>query len=156
MAASAPTIAPDKNAAELDRLAELFMAHAPATIPPERLAIACYKKATAFLAVRDKIRSGEINVEPTKEAKGVQLSTCSAPNLKKSHPLNLVSQRFGNLDRVNRIKLWLDKNPTPERDPSDLVPRLQREFPDLEWGVAEINVAREVFPHYCPAAASKN
>ena len=127
----------DKINVELDELAfriySEMVAKQPANIAAERLALASYRKAESFLSVRGRVRSGELEAtEPT----GPQLADCSAPNLKKTHPHNLVSQRFGDLKRVEQIKAWLDKNPTAET------------YPELDWDVPTTNVARTIFPAY--------
>jgi hypothetical protein len=74
----------------------------------EKLAVECYREAEEFLAV--KKRGGE----PTKkDAEDSLLADCCAPNLRRTHPHNLVSRRMGDINKVNRNKVWLYKNPTP-------------------------------------------
>ena len=121
----------------------------------EREAIESYRKAESFLAIRRRVKSGELK---PKEPDGPQLADCCAPNLPRTHPHNLVARQFtdrktgaviaGDIARVNRIKQWLDRNPTPETNPDELVHRLGREFPDLNWTLVEINTARAIFPAY--------
>ena len=135
---------------ELDSLAfDIFarrIAAQPINRNAEHEALEAYRKAEAFITVRDSVRSGAL--VPAKLS-GPQLCDCSAPNLKRTHPHNLVSQAFGDLAKVNRIKAWLDKNPTPESDPSELVVKCNREFPELGWDLPAVNTARAVFPAYC-------
>lgn len=107
-----------------------------------------YRQADAFLAVRAQAREGKLS--PDKPA-GPQLADCSCPNVKPTHPLNLVSRRFGDLQRVNRIKAWLDRNPTPQDEPDELTARLNREF-GLDWDTPQVSLARATFGAYCPAA----
>lgn len=148
-------MAPDKTTVagdDRDDLAfQLFAARA-AVLPPgragERHAEDAYRAADAFLRV--KARAGALVAE---KPAGPRLADASCPNQKPTHPLNLVSQRFGDLARVNRIKQWLDRNPTPEREPEELTARLNREF-GLDWDTPQVGLARQVFPAYCPA--SKN
>ena len=76
-----------------------------------------------------------------------------APNLKPTHPLNMVSKRFNlpgdgakeseieaakvkALDRVKQIHNRLSKDSSLEA------------LPEYDWGKAEVNTAREVFPAY--------
>jgi len=136
---------------DLDELAFAIFAARIAAHPSKRggeaEAVDSYQKAEAFMAVRAKAQAGELK-RPAQVA-GSKLCDVFCPNLKKSHPHNLVSAKYGNLDKVNRIKLWLDKNPTPETDADELPPRLQREFNDLEWDLPTINTARAIFPAYC-------
>ena len=140
---------------ELDRLAfEIFaagLAARPIHRGAEQEAIASYRAAESFLAVRQRVRAGELKtVAPT----GPQLADVSAPNLSRTHPLNLVSREFGSLSRVQTIGTWLANNPTPEKEPEQLLTRLNRQFPDLSWTLPMVNTAREIFPDYC--AGSKN
>lgn len=138
---------------DLDDLAfQLFTARAaahPGQRTGERDAIQAYREAEAFLAVRKKLKAGELKATVPE---GPQLADCSAPNQKRTHPHNLVSQRFGDLAKVNRIKQWLDRNPTPENEPEQLLQKLSHEFPDLGWDMPTVNVARAIFPAY----AAKN
>lgn len=145
--------------AELDELAFRIYSQKAASHSArrggDREAIDAYKQAEAFLAVRAKVRAGEMK---TVSAAEDLLADCSAPNLPETHPLNLVSRRFGDIAKVRRINDWLEKNPTPERDTEELVSRFRRAFPEVNWSapshgeaLAVINVARAVFPVYCTA-----
>lgn len=148
----------DEPNKELDALAfEIYskrVASHPVKGGGERDALDSYRKAEAFLAVRKKVRAGETK---TKELDGPELCDCCAPNLPRNHPHNLVAKLYtdrkgtkipGDITKVNRILAWLNKNPTPESDPEELVSRINREFPDLDWKEAEINTARAIFPSY--------
>lgn len=142
-------MAGEKSTNELDDKAfELYremVAKSPTGRGGEQQARAAYMKAESFLKVRDAIASGAM--KPSK-SEGPALADCCAPNLHRSHPYNLVSQRFGDLSKVNKIKLWLDKNPTPERDPEELVGRVKDAFPELSWDTPAINTARAIFPQF--------
>lgn len=133
---------------ELDAFAfEIFkqsVANSSVNRGGEQHARAAYAKAGAFLAVRDRVRAGEVKTVND----GPKLCDVCAPNLRRSHPHNLVSQRFGDLNKVNRISKWLEQNPTPESDPEELVTRINREFTDLSWDMPTVNTARAVFPEY--------
>lgn len=133
---------------ELDELAfEIYSKRVAASNRSgEQLAVASYRDAEAFLAVRAKARNGSLESKTADES---GLCEVSAPNLKRTHAHNLVSQRFGDLAKVNRIKVWLDRNPTPESDEGELVAKLNREFPELSWDLPTVNTARAIFPAYC-------
>lgn len=144
---------------DLDRLAfELFLHRAGGTRrASEREALVAYRQAEAFLAVQEKVKAGLLT--PT-EPDGPQLADCCCPNLPRTHPHNLVAKVHtdrkgvetpGDLAKVNRIKKWLDKNPTPEGEDEQtyFINRLNREFSDLGWTVAQVGVARAIFPAYC-------
>lgn len=143
-------MAENKTNPELDQFAfEIFkqaVASSPASRGGEQQAMAAYRKAEAFMAIRDRVRSGDTK---TVKPDGPALTDCFAPNLKRSHPHNLVSQKFGDLAKVNRISQFLDKNPTPENEPDELVSKINREFPELSWDLPTINTARAILPAYC-------
>lgn len=149
--------------AELDDLAFKIFSQAVATAPGrrggEREALESYRLAEAFLAVRRKVKSGEAKPKPKD---GPELASCSAPNLPRYHPHNLVARQVtlrvkgaptgtyqGDLAKVQKINEWLDRNPTPEQSPEELVPRLANAFPELAWDLETINLARAIFPAYC-------
>ncbi len=137
--------------AELDKLAfEIFSKRAATRPAGEQAAVESYKAAEAFLAVRAKVQTEGI----ASAVDDSPLSDVSAPNQPPTYPLNLVSRKFGDLERVKKIAKWLEQNPTPE-DPSYLFASFKRAFPDLHWQCATeaetlglFNVARAVFPHY--------
>ena len=143
---------------ELERMAfELFKGRASITRRGSEMdARLAFKQAEAFLDVQERIRAGELTVA---EPEGPQLANCCCPNLPRSHPHNLVARLHtdrqgvetpGDLAKVNRIKKWLDKNPTPEDEDEQraFLNRFKREFSDLGWDVAQVGVARAVFPGY--------
>jgi hypothetical protein len=120
----------------------------------EREALAAYAQADAFLSAREKIKTGKV-----KQIEEVQtMADCSAPNLPRTHPLNLIAQTYtdrrtgkqypGDLAKVKQIKAWLDKTLTPNVNPEELAERLAADFPELRWDLPTINVARAVLPHY--------
>lgn len=114
---------------------ELFTARRAANsrTMPEFIAVESFRDAEAFVSVSARRANGE-SVE--KMGKQSPLDDCSAPNLKKTHPLNMVSQRFGNPDlkQVRTIAAVLKADPTLDT------------YGDLEWSAAEVSVARQVFP----------
>lgn len=129
--------APEKtNPEQLEKYAfHLFSARSAANQRrgTEALAIEAYRDAEAFIAVTNRVRSGE---QSTAKPTGAILSEVSAPNLKPTHPHNLVSQRFGNLKRVRDIADKLEKNPNLDT------------FDELDWGPQEVKLARIIFPAY--------
>lgn len=145
----------DKTSSELDDLAfRIYSERVAAGRGGEAVAIDSYRKATDFVTVRDKMRTGQLSAA---KPEGVQLAECCAPNLDRNHPLNLVAKVFtdrkgasfpGDISKVRRINKWLSENPTPESDPEELVPRLSQSFPELGWNLPTINTARAVFPNY--------
>ena len=133
----------------VEDLAEKYAIAAQSARPqldPRQTAIAGFRAAEAFLAVRDMHREGKLTTE---KAKGPQLADCCSPNLPRTHPYNMVSSRFGNLDRVAKVKAWLDSHPNPESEQEQLIPDLNRAFPEISWDLATINLARSIFPAYC-------
>lgn len=96
----------------------------------------CFRDARAFIDVSQKIADGEMSIELPK---GPQLADCCAPNLKPTHPVNMVSQRFGNLQRVKEINARLEANEKLET------------LEEYDWGIPEVNSARNLFPKFCSA-----
>lgn len=132
---------------ELDELAFRLYAEriskSTAQVNGEQLTGWAYRKAQEFISARDKIKAGDKAL--TRESK---LADASAPNLKKTHPLNLVSQRFaeenGGEDRVlNRIKDalgWLRDHPRSDENPIA--------YEGMDWDVPTTNLARTILPIY--------
>jgi hypothetical protein len=137
-----------KSASEVDSLAfEIYskrMAHPGPKRAASFEALEAFKQAEEFIAVRAQVKSGALKTE---EPEGPQLAACYAPNLKRTSPYNLVSFKWGSIDRVNRVLSWLEKNPTLD-DAEDLVHRFNSQFPELGWTLAEVSVARTIFPAY--------
>lgn len=125
----------------LERYAFGLFVHRSASIQrrsAEQMTIECYRDAKAFVETSRQIISGEIDA---KKEEGPQLSDVCAPNLKPTHPLNMVSKRFNPnpaaaFDRIKLIHNRLVKDPTLET------------IAEHDWGKAEVNTAREVFPAY--------
>jgi hypothetical protein len=140
---------------ELDSLAfELFSKRAVhGRRSGEREALDAYKQAECFLATKKKLRNGELKKDTAQV-----MSECSAPNLPRNHPLNLVAGVYtdrrsgkqfpGDLGKVKRIHAWLQQHMTPDVNPEELVAALATDFQDLNWDLPTINIARAVFPTY--------
>jgi hypothetical protein len=108
------------------------------------LAIQCYRDAATFHEISQLY---ELDALETDKPAGPQLSEVSAPNLKKTHPHNLVSRRFGDLKKVREVNAWLKANPTAET------------YEDLEWDAPTTKLARILFPEFIvdekPAALAR-
>lgn len=138
---------PKPDAIEIDELAfRLYsdrIANLPAQSSGEAAAGWAYRKAVEFLAVRDRVKAGD--TEATAESK---LADVSAPNLKPTHPHNLVSQRFAErnggeakvLAAIREIHQWLLSHPRSDESPVA--------YEKLDWDVPTTNLARVLIPHY--------
>ena len=113
------------------------IAKMPAQVNGEESSRWAFRKAEDFLTIRERIRAG---TESTKAPEGPQLAEVSAPNLKPTHPHNLVSNRFGNLAKVREVKDWLDKHPRSDESPVAYAP--------LDWDAPTTNLARVLLPNY--------
>lgn len=102
----------------------------------EQVVKQCFRDARKFLDVAAKIATGEIDSTP--EPVSI-LSPVRAPNLKPTHPHNMVSQVHGNLNRIKQIHDMLKADPTLAA------------VPDLDWGQPEVALARTIFPEYVKA-----
>lgn len=156
--------APATPVADLDEMAFRIFSQRAAMLGRKLTdadAVESYRLANAFVAVREKFHTGELT---PKAPAGPRLADCCCPNQPRNHPHNLVAalytdrksgyQSKGDPERVKRIADWLDRNPTPESNPDELVHRLSREFPDLGWDLPQINTARQIFPFYAKQAVA--
>lgn len=144
------------DTSEIDELAfRLYaerIAKMPAQVNGEESSKWAYRKAADFIAIRDRIRDGESTAE-----RKTKLSEVSAPNLKPTHPHNLVSQRFCDanggeekvLARVKAINAWLLAHPRSDENPVAL-DQLDRFDPStrFDWDVPTTNLARVLLPNY--------
>ena len=132
---------------ELDELSFRLYAERIAKMPAqaggEEASRWAYRKAADFLAIRERIRDGE----PVAEAKA-RLADVAAPNLKKTHPHNLVSQRYCDdnggeqkvLAAIRDIHNWLLSHPRSDESPVA--------YDKLDWDVPTTNLARVLLPNY--------
>jgi hypothetical protein len=127
----------NQAAASVEQLATRLFADRTARNPSgratEATVLACYRDAETFMQTMAKIQAGELS--PSTPA-GPQLADASCPNLKPTHPLNMVSSRYGNLKRVQDLHAKLEADPKIET------------IDELDWGKQEVLTAREVFPAY--------
>lgn len=118
----------------------------------EREAIEAYRQAALFMSVRDKHRKGGL-----KEKEDSPLSPACAPNLPKTHPINLVAKQHtdrrgvktaGDLTKVREIHSWLSTHLKPDTDQDEFLAEFSAAFPNLNWDMPTVNVARAIFPDY--------
>lgn len=129
---------------EVDELAfRLYaerVAGQPAQANGEASAAWAYRKAEDFVAVRERVKSGDTQVLAVS-----RLADVSAPKLKRTHPHNIVSQRYaaenGGEQRVlallKEIHTWLQQHPAADA-----------QYDQLDWDAATTNLARNIIPHY--------
>ena len=100
-------------------------------VNPRQLAIDCFRDATVFVAAAQEVQSGnaDLFIEETNP-----LDLAYAPNLKRTHPINLMSRAWGNLQKVQAALADLDAHPSAEF------------YEPYGWGKPEINQARALFP----------
>ncbi len=126
----------DYESNELKRVSiELFAASfamAGGRINAEALSDASINAAQVFLARFGQFKAGKVVFDRLEDA----LADCHAPNLRQSHPVNLVSRKYGKLDRLAEIWSQLEKLPESANEFS--------EFP--EWKRGEITTARTLIP----------
>ena len=98
---------------------------------PNQLAIHCFRDAKAFLAITEQLVAGEIdlNVEDSNP-----LDSAFAPNLKRTHPINLMSRSWGDIKKVEAALAELEANPAADV------------YEPYGWGKPEVNQARVLFP----------
>src|SRR5688572_2646888 len=107
-----------QDTTELDELSFRLYAERISKMPAgaggEAAAAWAYRKAEEFVAVRSRVQAGE-----SPSLVESRLSEVSAPNLRPTHPHNLVSRRFSEtnggeakvLARIKAICDWLGKHP---------------------------------------------
>lgn len=100
-------------------------------ISPKQLAIECFRDATAFTQVAEDIATGDVDLNSEDDN---PLDVAYAPNLKRTHPVNLMSRTWGDLEKVREVINDLDANPAVES------------YELYEWGKPEVNQARYLFP----------
>jgi hypothetical protein len=100
-------------------------------ISPRQLAIECFRDATIFTDVAEDVATSGIDLI-TEDSN--PLDVAFAPNLKKTHPINLMSRTWGDVNRVEQALADLDANPGAEQ------------YEPYGWGKPEVNQARALFP----------
>lgn len=98
----------------------------------ESVAVDCFRDAEAFMSVAKKARAGRL----PKRDDDSPLDFVRAPNLPRTHPVNLTSRAHGDLKKVQEVNEWLLQNPEA------------KEYSPLGWGQDEVTKARLIFPVY--------
>ena len=104
----------------------------------DQKAMHCFRDAAAFLKVADKISSGQLDLESIDNN---PLDEAYCPNLKKTHPVNLMSRHWGSVKKVTEVYEMV-RNPGVES------------YEELGWGKPECNQARALFPAVIERAAA--
>ena len=98
---------------------------------PQQLAISCFRDAQAFLEAASQVVDGNLDLQ-TDETN--PLDAAFAPNLKRTHPINLMSRAWGDVRKVQDALADLEANPGAET------------YERYSWGRPEVNQARALFP----------
>ena len=98
---------------------------------PQQLALACFRDAKIFVSTAQQIQENRVNPSADDEN---PLDAACAPNLKRTHPINLMSRAWGDLKRVQDALSDLEANPSAEY------------YEAYGWGKPEVNQARALFP----------
>ena len=111
---------------------ELFKVHSlQPGVSSQQLAIECFRAAAVFKRVADDVqRNGIDQLAEDNDP----LDIAFAPNLKKTHPVYLMSRAWGDLKQVQATLAELDANPAAEF------------YEPFGWGKPEVNQARALFP----------
>lgn len=100
-------------------------------ISPQQIAIDCFRFAKAFITAMETVASEGI---PNFEEDPNPLNGAFAPNLKRTHPVNLMSKNWGDLKQLETVLAHLEAEPSADS------------YAPLEWGRPEVNQARALFP----------
>lgn len=100
-------------------------------ISSHQLAMNCFRDANIFLNAAAQVQAGNLDFL---EAETNPLDVAFAPNLKRTHPINLMSRAWGDLAAVQKAFNDLDANPKAES------------YEPHGWGKPEVNQARVLFP----------
>jgi hypothetical protein len=108
---------------------ELFKASAFG-VSPKMLAIRCYRAAQEFCDAEDEILNGTVSISVIDNN---PMDDAFAPNLKKTHPVNLISKKWGDLKKA--MEAWQHvKNLSVNA------------YEPYGWEMPECNTARALFP----------
>lgn len=99
---------------------------------PREIALQAFRDAKVFTEVSELYLADNLPVAAAEDPRAI----CFAPNLKKTHPYNLVSRQHGDLNRVARIYAQLEANQNLET------------LEELEWDAPTTTLARTLFPSY--------
>lgn len=144
MAASAKS-AKEELSSKVEHARDMFsavVAHHGGTANPADLARRCFHYADHFKDAESSYLNGTL--EPEEDLN--PYDDASAPNLSKSHPINLMSKRWGSIEEV--LKHFdaiskLDRSSWREDvKPDDIV------YEDAHWTVAQVMTADAMFPAF--------
>ncbi len=124
-----------KDTGNIERIAlQLFAERSARTLGRgvEQVARQAFKDAEAFVAVAAAYRAGELVAVKDENI----LADVYAPKLKRTHPINLVSREWGDLNRVKKIAQELQANPTLET------------YEPMDWDKPTTALARDILPQY--------
>ena len=99
-------------------------------VSPKMLAIRCYRAAQEFCDAEDEILSGAVSISVIDNN---PLDDAYAPNLKKTHPVNLISKKWGDLKKAMEAYEHVQNLGVNAYEP-------------LGWEMPECNTARALFP----------
>ena len=111
---------------------ELFKVRAAHSgVGTRQLAMGCFRDAAAFINIAKEVNSSDVDLlaEETNP-----LDPAFAPNLNKTHPINLMSRSWGDLKKVQNALSDLNANPAAES------------YEPYGWTKSEIRQARALFP----------
>lgn len=129
---TAPVSKKSKISTRLQETAFELFKHRPANVGSARqIAIQCYRSAEAFLQATDELIAGTLNITSIDQN---PLDEAYAPNLKKTHPINLMSRHWGSVDKVRKTLAALKSEPEAKA------------YEPYGWGLPEVNQARALFP----------
>lgn len=110
---------------------ELFKVRRNGGVSAAQVALSCFRDAQSFLDVADQIEMGDLELGADKNP----LDDGYAPNLSKTHPINLMSKEWGDIQKV-RDALKIVESPTVNS------------LDQYHWGKNECNLARTLFPGF--------
>jgi hypothetical protein len=100
-------------------------------ISPRQLAMTSFRDARIFLDAAEEALDQKLD-DLSDDANPLDIAY--APNLKRTHPINLMSRAWGNLDSVKSVLAYLDAHPKADS------------YEPHSWGKPEVNQARALFP----------
>jgi len=101
----------------------------------------CFAAAGSFIKFAEDVRNG---VVPKAQAKP-KLVPCHAPKLSKFHPINLISQRHGSVEKVRRAFEIVDKIDLTNPDAQVSIDMSEAGI-GMTWGRPEVSLAKRIFP----------
>jgi len=126
-----PDVESSSDSARLEKTAfQLFQNARQNNNSPKQVAIRCFRDAAAFLETADQIMNGSIDIVAIDNN---PLDEAYAPNLKKTHPCNMISRELGSVKLVQETYEMI-KSPGVQS------------YEKYDWNLDECNKARALFP----------